>query len=98
MMMVIMTNMIICMMITSLLVPACPARLAMLTTCPALLAIMSGRNACEDSHDDCHDDGCHDDCHSDCHGDQDHNDNDNDKIVDKVSGFSCNHVGKECLC
>ena len=47
----------------------------MLTTCPDLLAIMSGRNACYD-HDGFHDD-CHDDDHNDDHVDHDDDDEDN---------------------
>ena len=90
MMMVIMTNMIICMMITSLLVPACPARLAMLTTWPALLAIMSGRNACEDSHDDCHDD-YHDDDSDGCH--DDYHDDHNNHAYNDIWGFNLQRVG-----
>ena len=48
----------------------------MLTTCPDLLAIMSGRNACYDH------DGFHGDCRDDDHDDDlvDHEDNDEDNI------------------
>jgi len=35
-----------CRLYTSLLVPLCPARLAMLTTWPAFFSIMAGRKAC----------------------------------------------------
>ena len=74
--------------ITSLLVPACPARLAMLTTCPDLLAIISGRKACYDYDDD--DDDDDDNFYDD-------NDEDNDSVVDTMSRFACDHIGKECL-